>query len=88
MTNRHKKIVLEAGEGITFEVSETGGKLVIRARSIVMGNVCHELPTVSAGEYAEELSIYTDKDGNQAVILPGWTVSGNSSENTIWGARM
>lgn len=85
MTNRHKKIVLEAEEGITFEGSETDGGLVIRDRSIVTGNVCPELPAVLAGEYAEELSIYTDKDGNQAVVLPGWTVSGNPSENTIWG---
>jgi len=40
---------------------------------------------ISAGEYADKLSIYTDKDGNKAVILPGWTVSGISKENTIWG---
>lgn len=31
------------------------------------------------------LSVYTDRDGNQAVVLPGWTVSGVRKENTIWG---
>lgn len=85
MTNRYEKIVLEAEEGITFEVSEAGGQLVIRARSIAADNVCRKLPTVLAGQYAEELSIYTDKNGNQAVVPPGWTVSGRESENTIWG---
>ena len=43
------------------------------------------LPSIQAGEYAEELSVYTDKDGNRAVITPGWMVSGIKSENTIWG---
>lgn len=85
MTNRHKKIVLEAEEGITFDVSEAGETLVIRARSIATDNDYPNLPTVAAGEYAEELSVYTDKDGNQAVVPPGWTVSGVDKENTIWG---
>ena len=40
---------------------------------------------VLAGCYAGELSAYTDKDGNQAVIPAGWTVSGVSKESTIWG---
>ena len=44
-----------------------------------------KLPTVSAGECAETLSVYTDKDGNKAVIPSGWTVSGVSEENNIWG---
>lgn len=48
-------------------------------------NVYSELPTVSAGEYAEVLSVYTDNDGNKAVVPSGWTVSGVSKENTIWG---
>lgn len=69
MANRHKKNVLEA---------EEDGKLVIRS-------VYSNLPTVAAGEYAEKLSAYTDEDGNQAVVPPGWTVSGVSKENTIWG---
>lgn len=101
MKNR-QKIVLEAGEGITFKVSEQAyGTLVIEAQqvarstetsivqntvpSVAQDDVCHNLPTVSAGQYAEELSIYTDKDGNQAVVLPGWTVSRIATENTIWG---
>ncbi len=40
---------------------------------------------VSAGQYAKELSVYEDKDGNRAVIPAGWTVSGVRKENTIWG---
>lgn len=43
------------------------------------------LPTVLAGEYSTELSVYTDINGNKAVVLPGWTVSGAKSENIIWG---
>lgn len=48
-------------------------------------NVYSELPTVLAGEYAEVLSVYTDNDGNKAVIPPGWTVSRVPKENTIFG---
>ena len=46
------------------------------------------LPIISAGEYAEELSVYTDKDGNKAVVPPGWTVSEKKEENIIWGKNL
>ncbi len=83
---RYEKFVLEAEKGITFEVSEgTSGELIIRALNIDSNNVYSELPTVSAGEYAKVLSVYTDKDGNKAVVPEGWTVSGVPSENVIWG---
>lgn len=86
MKNRYDQIVLEAEKGITFEVSEgTSAELIIRALNIVSNNVYLELPTVSAGEYAEVLSVYTDKDGNKAVVPEGWTVSGVPKENIIWG---
>ena len=86
MANRYNKFVFEAEEGITFDVSEgTSGELIIRALNIVSNNVYSELPTVSAGEYAEVLSVYTDKDGNKAVVPQGWTVSGVSKDNIIWG---
>lgn len=51
-------------------------------------DVYSQLPSVSAGEYAQVLSVYTDEDGNKAVIPPGWTVSGVPSENVIWGKDM
>ena len=80
---RYEKFVLEAEKGITFEVLEgTSGELIIRALNI---NVYLVLPTVSAGEYAEVLSVYTDNDGNKAVVPQGWTVSGVPKENIIWG---
>lgn len=83
---RYKKFVLDAEKGITFEVSEgTSGELFIRAVNIVSNNVYSELPTVSAGEYAEFLSVYTDNYANKAVIPQGWTVSGVPKENIIWG---
>ena len=94
---RYEKFVLEAEKGITFEVSEgTRGELIIRALNIATDNVYSEnniettnvgfnLQAVSAGEYAEVLSVYTDNDGNKAVVPPGWTVSGICKENTIWG---
>ena len=75
---RYEKIVLEAEKGITFEVSEgTSGELIIRAMkmNIVSNNVYWGGPTVSAGEYAEVLSVYTDNYGNKAVVPQGWTVS-------------
>lgn len=87
MDNRYEKLVLEAEKGITFEVSKGASReLIIRAVLGTMAkDVYQNLPAVSAGQCAEELSVYTDKDGNQAVIPPGWTVSGISKENTIWG---
>lgn len=48
-------------------------------------DVYSQLPSVSAGEYAEVLSVYTDNNGNKAVVPQGWTVSGVPSENVIWG---
>lgn len=50
-------------------------------------NVYSELPTVLAGKYAEVLSVYTDDDGNKAVVPQGWTVSGMAKENIIWGVN-
>lgn len=96
MRNRYEKFVYEDERGITFAVTAkkgitlnvqegTNGELIIRALKIVSNNVYSELPTVSAGKYAEVLSVYTDNDGNQAVVPPGWTVSGQKKENTIWG---
>lgn len=83
MANRYNKFVFEAEE---VDVSEgTSGELINKDLNIVSNNVYSELPTVSAGEYAEVLSVYTDNDGNQAVVPSGWTVSGVSKENTIWG---
>lgn len=86
MANRYNKFVFEAEEGITFDVSEgTSGELIVRALKIVSNNLYSELPTVSAGEYAEVLSVYTDNNGNKAVVPQGWTVSGVPKENIIWG---
>lgn len=84
---RYEKIVLEAEKGITFEVlEEASGELIIKALHVASNNVIFEkLPSVSAGEYAKVLSVYTDKDGNKAVVPPGWTVSGVPKENIIWG---
>ncbi len=86
MANRYNRLVFEVGEGITFEVSKKrNGEVILRALKIVSNNVYSELPTVSAGEYAEVLSVYTDNNGNKAVVPQGWTVSGVPKENIIWG---
>ena len=42
-----------------------------------------KLPAVIPGQYAQSLSVYTDKGGYQAVIPAGWTVSPLESENCI-----
>ena len=79
---RYEKIVFEAEKGITFNFSKgTNGELIIKAQN----DVYSILPTVSAGEYAEFLSVYTDNDGNKAIVPQGWTVSGVAKENIIWG---
>lgn len=44
--------------------------------------------TVLAGKFADVLSVYTDSAGNQAIVPPGWTVSGVTEENTIWGKNL
>ena len=82
---RYNKFVFEAEEGITFDVSEGTNGLIIKALNIVSNNVYSELPTVSAGKYAEVLSVYTDNNGNKAVVPQGWTVSKVPKENIIWG---
>lgn len=86
--------MLDAEKGITFEVSDgTDGELFIKALNIASNNVYSnkiylEFPTISAGEYAEVLSVYMDNDGNKAVVPQGWTVSGVPKENIIWGKDM
>lgn len=88
---RYEKFVLEAEKGIAFEVSEgTNGELIIRALNsgqddVYSAGIHSELPAVSAGKYADVLSVYTDNTGNKAVVPQGWTVSGVSKENIIWG---
>lgn len=55
---RYNRIVFEAEDGIMLEFSErTSEELLVRALNIVSNNVYSELPTVSAGEYAEVLSV-------------------------------
>ena len=44
-----------------------------------------KLPAIFAGKFAKELSVYTDRFGSQAVVLPNWAVSLNENENVIWG---
>lgn len=86
MEDRYNKIVFEAEGGITFNVSKgTSGELIFRALKIVSKKVYSELKTVSAGEYAEVLSVYADNKGNKAVVPQGWTVSRVTKENIIWG---
>lgn len=78
-------IEIRACEGITTEVTEEpGGKIVISIQRET-SNIYFQLPSISAGEYAKVLSVYTDSAGNKAVIPPGWTVSGVPKENIIWG---
>ena len=47
--------------------------------------IYEELPAISAGKSAKTLSVYTDRLGNKAIVLPGLTVSLNDNENIIWG---
>ena len=77
-----KSIVFQSNQGLTpGVVSGTITKLIQQTME------CEriELPVISAGEYAESLSIYIDKDGNMAPVPEGYTVSGIAKKNTIWG---
>lgn len=77
MKNRYEEFAIKAERNIAFDLSkETSEELIIREQ---------KFPTVSAGEYAKVLSVYTDNDGNKAVIPQGWTVSGVPYENIISG---
>lgn len=90
-----KGITFEVSEGTSGELiiattnvdlshqSESVGECIeLQAESV---GECAKLQAISAGEYAKTLSVYTDNDGNKAVVPPGWTVSGVCKENTIWG---
>lgn len=92
---------VKASEGKVFKFSMVDGRLIatevpINGTNSVLSteeneykkDVYSQLPSVSAGEYAEVLSVYTDNDGNKAVVPQGWTVSGVPSENVIWGKDM
>lgn len=91
MKKRYKKFVYEdvdgkrttviAKEDTVFEMEETEGN------GIIVKNK-KKYPDILPGQFAKELSRYTDEDGNQAFILPGWTVSGVETENTIWGQNV
>lgn len=99
MKNRYDKIIYVDENGKTIEFcekeslifesyEEIKGELIIEARKISATNSCRALPSIVAGGYADVLSCYTDKDGNKAVIPPGYMVSGVKSENTIWGKNV
>ncbi len=87
MKYRYNKLLFGNEEGLTFEVKVPNGKIIKLKLSVVdtISDIHAEFPTVLAGEYAEEVSVYTDKDGNKAVIPKGWTVSGVPNENVIFG---
>ena len=82
-----KETTVERTEEASNEAQEEKFDETIREKENVAeeNEVFKKLPTVEAGEYAETLSVYTDKDGNRAVIPAGWTVSGTKKENIIWG---
>ncbi len=84
------KFETEALNGNFFQFIEgSSGELIIKTckQPIVSNSAFLKLPGIAAREYAEVLSVYTDNDGNQAVIPCGWTVSKVNKENTIFGVN-
>ena len=69
--HRYEKFFSQTGKGKTFQIlDETKGEVFakeIRKKAIT------RIPIIQEGEYAEDLSIYIDQNGNQAVIPQGWT---------------
>lgn len=57
----------------------------VTTTSKTLSKAWNNLPAVFVGDYAETLSVYTDKNGNQALVPPGWMVSGAPNENIICG---
>ena len=89
MKSRFDKLVLEAEEGIAFEVSEeTKGKLIIRAMNIVTTNVCSENysnPPIPegymhvCGEWNNGFVIEKCHDGSQFVWIPVGILDSNGT---------
>lgn len=80
------KIFLKAEDGIFYEVEyQKNGDIVIKARNPVQNIPKLIGPSIRPGEYAETFSVYTDCNGYQAMIPPGWMVSGLPQESVIWG---
>lgn len=83
-------------EGLSLAFSEgTNGALKIKfvkaleeKHALPEKMLLSSLPKISAGEYAETLSVYTDNYGNKAIIPPDFVVSGYVKENTIWGRNV
>ena len=86
---RYEKFVLEAGKGITFEVSEgTRGELIIRARSIATANVYstnYVNPPIPegykhvCGEWNNGFVIERCSDGSQFVWIPVGSLDSNGT---------
>ena len=86
---RNEKFVLEAGKGITFEVSEgTSGELIIRARNIATANVYstnYVNPPIPegykhvCGEWNNGFVIERCSDGSQFVWIPVGSLDSNGT---------
>ena len=86
---RYEKFVLEAGKGITFEVSEgTSGVLIIRARNIATSNVYstnYVNPIIPegykhvCGEWNNGFVIERSSDGSQFVWIPVGSLDSNGT---------
>lgn len=82
---RYKKIVLEAGEGITFEFSEvTSGKLIIRATANVYSTNYVNPPIPEGykhvcGEWNNGFVIERCSDGSQFVWIPVGSLDSNGT---------
>lgn len=66
-----------------FEKKDANKQVTGTANTIP--KILYTLPDIFAGEYAETLSVYTDKNGSKALVPPGWTVSGVPNESIILG---
>ncbi len=83
---RHKKIVLEAKKGITFEVSEgTSGELIIRALNITTYSTNYVNPPIPegykhvCGEWNNGFVIERCSDGSQFVWIPVGSLDSNGT---------
>lgn len=86
---RCEKSVSEGKKNIVCETSKEISKTLQENNvSVEVKSNYYTVQSVVAGEYAQVDSIYTDENGNKAIIPKGWTVSGIQKENTIWGENV
>lgn len=82
MKRQFEDFAMGAGKSVNFEVKRMSVQEMLLSK-LEGKDIFSILPTINVGEYAEDVSVYVDGEGNKAVVPPGWVVSMIDSENAI-----